>query len=305
MRMAGRKRIAILAVSTVLLVFFGNRSEAGELQMRHVPVDFGASPKILGGQTATPSDWPATLVFTTDSGDYCTATVIGERILVTAAHCIVDNSVGQVTWNNDHVKVNCEHHKDYDDSPIASNPLPCHLRAFPNEFLACTADIALCIVADDNKKFTPSVGRYERIRTASPAAVAGTKITLLGYGCVAAGVKTNGILSFGPAKITHMSQPDPSADLDKTLGKFILTEGVGVCNGDSGGAGYSSTDKQTREIVGINARGNLTKGSNLVNVVDSRIAQFFTEFFADRKNYKEKDKTPICGLDPEAMNCAF
>lgn len=290
----------ISPLGALLLIAICSQCEAAELKMQHIPADFGASPKILGGAPATRADWPATLIFTTDSGDYCTATVIGEQILVTAAHCVISDSIGQVTWNNDHIKVNCTPDQDYVDSPRFPGDLPCHLRLYPYEFAACTADVALCVIAktSDIKKFAPSVGHYERIKRAAPAALAGQKITLLGYGCVNPSIKLNGVLSFGSAKINHMSSPDASADHDPTLSRFILTEGAGVCNGDSGGAGYSSADKNTREIVGINSRGNLTKGSDLVNAVDARIVSFFQQF-------RTKNTTVICGLDDLAKNCAF
>jgi secreted trypsin-like serine protease len=296
--MTGAFRARSLAFGAFVLASAGCQTEAAELKMQHIRPDFGASPKILGGVTAKRADWPATLVFTTDSGDYCTATVIGERVIITAAHCIVDNRVGQVTWNNDHIRVNCAPHDEYIDSPRFQGDLACHLRLLPDEFAACTADVALCVIADSERKFAPNVGRYERIRKTSPAAVVGNKVTLLGYGCTDESIKSNGVLSFGPAAIEHMSSPDPSADHDTTLARFMETHGVGVCNGDSGGAAYSTVDKKAREIIGINSRGNLTKGSDLVNVVDARIAAFL-------KKFGEANQLLICGVDEAATNCAF
>jgi hypothetical protein len=73
---------------------------------------------------------------------------------------------------------------------------------------------------------------------------------------------------------------------------------VGVCFGDSGGAGYSSGEPRSREIVGINSRGNLSKGSDLVNVLDARIVNFFKDFSSTKG-------VRICGLDPTAVNCTF
>lgn len=283
----------LLFVGACVLLFICGQCDAADLKMTPIPSDFETSPKILGGRPAIPADWPATRVFISDSGYYCTATVIGERTLVTAAHCIIENPRGVVTWNNQHVTVICKPHPEYNDAPRYSGDLQCHLRVFPTEFSSCTADIALCSPAED-KTFAAIGGKFERIKPNPPVAIKGENITLLGYGCVSPSVKITGVLSVGTAKVIQMPKPHSGSALEQ----FILTDGAASCDGDSGGAAYSSEIRKSREIVGINSRGNLSKGSDLVNVLDPRIVQFFRDF-------SPPNALQICGLDQAARNCAF
>jgi hypothetical protein len=280
-----------------LIVAAAYGADAGEFRMHSIPDNFGAAPKILGGVLAKREDWPATLVFTAESGERCTATVIGDQILITAAHCVVPTLSGKVVWNNRNVGVQCTTHPEYDDSPGFDARLPCHQRVYAAEIAACTADVALCRTTN-GAVFASSAGRFERVKSAPPAVVEREKISLLGYGCVNAGTKPTGDLSTGPAQVLHTSVPGASANPEKSFDEFIQTKGAGVCYGDSGGAGYTNSDPKSREIVGINSRGNLSHGSSLVNVKDPRIAKFLTDF-------SSSSGALICGLDSGAKNCAF
>jgi hypothetical protein len=286
--------VAFLALTAAQCV---GESNAGEFSMRAIPDNFRASPKILGGTRADREKWPATLVFTTDSGELCTATVIGDQILITAAHCVVDGLSGHVVWDNQNVRMYCKVHPEYSDSPRSKDDLPCHLRVYANEIAACTADVALCHT-EKGKVFSEYVGHFERVKHLPPAVVEHKNIALLGYGCVVANTRAGGDLSIGSAEVLHSSVPDASKNPDKSFDEFIQTKGAGVCYGDSGGAGYTSDDPKSREIVGINSRGNLSNGSSLVNLKDARIAKFLADFSAS-------NGAPICGLDPGAKNCAF
>jgi hypothetical protein len=232
-----------------------------------------------------------------DSGDQCTATAVGDQILITAAHCVARSPSGVVVWNNRNIRLQCTTHPDYNDSPRQAGDLPCHLRVYASEIAACTADVALCRTAN-GAALASSVGRFERVKAAPPAVVEHEKISLLGYGCTDAKTKPTGDLSIGAATVKHSSVPGASASPDKTFDEFIQTEGAGVCYGDSGGAGFTSADPKSREIIGINSRGNLSSGSSLVNVKDPRIAKFLTDFSCS-------NGISICGLDPKANNCAF
>jgi Trypsin len=272
-------------------------ADAGDFLMKRIPDNFGAAPKILGGKLAHREDWPATLIFTSASGERCTSTVIGDQILITAAHCVAKAPSGIVVWNNRNVRVQCTTHPKYDDSPAFDAGLACHQRVYASEIAACTADVALCRTMN-GAVFSSSVGRFERVKSADPAVVEHSKILLLGYGCVDANTKATADLSTGEAEVLHTSIPGASANPAKSFDEFIQTKGAGVCYGDSGGAGYTNSDPKSREIVGINSRGNLSNGSSLVNVKDPRINKFLTDF-------SSSSGALICGLDTGAKNCAF
>jgi secreted trypsin-like serine protease len=276
---------------------FAAGASADEFRMQSIPDSVGASPKILNGARAERADWTATLLFTAESGELCTATIIGDQILMTAAHCVVQNPSGTVVWNNRNVRVQCTMHPDYDDQPLRAGGLPCHLRVYSKEIAACTADIALCRTGE-GATFSQAVGRFERVKASAPSVLVHESVAMLGYGCTSESTKTTGELSIGPAEVMHVSVPGASADPSKTFDEFIQTKGAGTCYGDSGGAAYTSSDPKSREIIGVNSRGNLTSGSALVNVKDPRIAKFLTDF-------SSSNGALICGLDQKATNCAF
>ena len=270
---------------------------AGEFRMERIPDGRGVTPKIIGGARADRKAWPATLVFTDDGGAFCTATAIGDQVLITAAHCVVQSPSGIVVWNNKNVRVQCTIHPDYNDAPREANGLPCHLRIHANEIAACTADVALCQTTD-RVVLVSADGRFERIKAAPPPIAQNVKMTLLGYGCIAAKSKPSGDLSVGSATVQHLSVPGASADSNRSFDEFIQTVGAGVCYGDSGGAGFTNSDSKKREIIGIASRGNLSSGSYLVNLKDPRITKFLNDF-------SSSNGISICGLDPTAKNCTF
>lgn len=286
----------VLAGAALIALAAANAA-AGDFRMERIPDSLGATPKILGGVRAVRKDWPATLVFTDDGGDQCTATAVGDQILITAAHCVARSPSGVVVWNNRNIRLQCTTHPDYNDEPRQTGDLPCHLRVYASEIAACTADVALCRTTN-GAVLASSVGHFERVKSTPPAVVEHKKISLLGYGCIDVNTKPTGDLSIGTATVMHSSVPGASANPEKTFDEFIRTMGAGVCYGDSGGAGFTTSDPKTREIVGISSRGNLSSGSSLVNIKDPRIAKFLTDF-------SSSNGISICGLDPKANNCAF
>jgi hypothetical protein len=73
-------------------------------------------PQIIGPGTkqSDPAAWPATFVFRNKSNGACTATVIGEQVVLTAAHCISDGDVGSLKPDpQTTVKLTCNQHPNY------------------------------------------------------------------------------------------------------------------------------------------------------------------------------------------------
>lgn len=252
--------------------------------------------QVIGGIPARPSDWPATLVFSAATGS-CTSTVVGEEVLLTAAHCVDHGGFGRVRFGGDDYITQCFHHPKY-RGPDCSN-----LNNTWAQLAGCTADIALCFPMRRNANvlepaaFTLSFAQFERVRKSPPSPQKDDTVKLVGWGCTSDG----GPLS--PVLLT--SQPDPrvlyastpgAADSDKAKSylEFIKTIGPGaVCRGDSGGAVFSRAGPG-REIVAVVSRGNMSSESYLANILEHQ--QFLRSDYNSRRRY-------ICGLDPEARNC--
>lgn len=222
--------------------------------------------QVIGADPADPARWPATLVFRTPSGG-CTATAVGPRVVLTAAHCVTNGQSGTVKTASGSLSVKCEHHPDY-------------VRDISPDFALCTASRDL--------PFTP----YERVNTSATIGSSGA-IQLLGYGCLTEGGqdRTFGRLYQGQATVDET--PTPGNLYTRTQG------GAAVCFGDSGGGAYAHTNpaKTRRALMGVNSRGDISTYSWLSTTS--------THGFLDwARTWSERHGTEICGIHPSAASCA-
>src|SRR5262249_9730269 len=77
-----------------------------------IPDGDGGKPEILNGRPAERSAWPVTLQFQS-AGAYCTGTIVGDQVLLTAAHCVDNGAKARVLFNNAWTDVTCVHHSSY------------------------------------------------------------------------------------------------------------------------------------------------------------------------------------------------
>jgi hypothetical protein len=221
---------------------------------------------VLGGRPANQADWPAALIFTTAGGG-CTSTLVSDRVVLTAAHCVEDGSMGKVLIGVQTIDVKCTHNPSY-----AGN---------------YTADYALCLLG------TPVESEivFERVN-ANPGRVQNeSEVTLLGYGCTTEGGFDEGFgrLFEGEAKV--VGRPD-GEDL-----YFHTTGGAALCFGDSGGASYyGGAASDFRAVIAVNSRGDVSKNSYLSSTS--------TEAFLDwAYTWSGENGVSICGLHDGVKNC--
>jgi hypothetical protein len=228
---------ALLAIVCLLLV---NEAVAQDSEFEMALPEPGAGEQVLGGVPVDVSEWPATLVFTSTVG-LCTSTVIGKRVVITAAHCINDGVKGRIKIGDQTTNVTCHHH--------------------PNYSADYRMDISLCEATDADIVLTRGSKKFETINAATKPAN-GTSIRLLGYGCtVSKGDNPRKILYGGHAPLT------------RTDGAYLVTVGSNaVCFGDSGGGAY--VEAPTRKLVGINSRGDIISRSLLSSLADPSIKAF-------------------------------
>ena len=162
-------RLAGTTLALVIILFSASsRAEEFEMNPASTLQEPGAVNQVIDADPVSTKDWPATLVFRTPAGG-CTATAVGRRVVLTAAHCVTDGQKGSVTTNGEKATVTCDHHPYY--------------------LVDYSADFALCS-SDKDLAFTP----HENVNTEPATGDAGEQITLLGYGCL----KKNGTdKSFG------------------------------------------------------------------------------------------------------------
>jgi hypothetical protein len=267
--------------------------------MDPIPTDNGVRPEILNGRPAVRAEWPVTLQFTS-AGGACTSTLIGDRAILTAAHCIDNNAKARILYNNAHVTVTCAHHPGYRGKA-------CLAAKIPADIVGCTADVALCVPDKDDKgkevrfsirTLTGDRLKFESINKNSDAVKIGSSLTLLGFGCLQKGGPISEILHTGDAAVESVAEAGVSKANPSNVMKEYITAlgGAAVCQGDSGGAAYSTSNMLARAVIGVNSRGNISSRSYLTSVSDEHIRTWFT-------NWSKDNNAKICGLHDDALGC--
>lgn len=226
------------------------------------------SPTLIGGKAADPAEWPASVYTKMSNGAACSATLVGDRVLFMAAHCMADGAQVTFTAHANNYKARCAHHPEYKGGRGNS-----------------TADWAMCLV--------------DRPVTGIPFEVLGTNqllslqqtLTLSGYGCInpGGGGGNDGIFRTGLAIIRGM----PSG---KTY-DVVTKGGAALCFGDSGGAAYVVSPTGVRYVVAVNSRGDIATMSYLPVVT----AKTFRDWAAGWA--KASNNVRVCGMHDDAVGC--
>jgi hypothetical protein len=178
-------------------------------------------PTIISGQPADTSAWPDVvnieIALPNQRTALCSATVVGKKVLLTAAHCGPSGASVKFKYNN----------ANYTGTFTRSSLYP-----------ARDHDLAAVVVSSNIVGVSP--------RTVGGAAVRGTSVDILGYGCTVAGSNSDGILTIGQMVISGFA------------GFYMVTtspDGVATCRGDSGGPAVL-TEGGKKRLLGINALSN-------------------------------------------------
>jgi hypothetical protein len=282
-------------ISSIVALALSGSTAWGQSLMEPVPEKNHLQPEIINGKPAVAKDWRATLKFES-SGLFCTSTIVGEKVLLTAAHCVPNKGTGVATYDNDEFEVTCDHHTHYKGPACSSAQTTA-------EIVGCTADVALCITRKKNNKdvlfptklISGEAVKYESINRDPKLMKENDQIVLLGYGCTLAGGFVSPILRFGSGTVTALSTPGASSDVSKTLQEYMIVQGgSAVCKGDSGGADFNIIG-ESRKVIGVTSRGNMSTVSYLTSMTDKHIFEFLEAW--------SKNNAEICGITAGAKNC--
>jgi hypothetical protein len=177
------------------------------------------TPTLINGTPVTPGTWKE-VVRITSNGSGCTATIVGPRVILTAAHCASNGAIARFAFGG----------KTY-QATIRRSPI------YPRR----DHDIAVGVVNEDIVGASP-------MRVGGKAALR-QEITLLGYGCTRSPGRggNDGVLRIGKSAVVGFSNFDM---VSRTPG------GAALCFGDSGGPAFLTGDSGT-VLLGINSKGNI------------------------------------------------
>lgn len=215
--------------------------------------------ELIGGTVADPAEWPASPWV-----GNCSSTLVGPKVLLTAAHCVGNGGTKTFTINEVRYSGTCTHHASY-----RSNS---------------TADWALCLLTAE----VPDVP-FEAIATMEEASCQmGAEFLWTGYGCQRWGGGIDGQFRTGSAATIRC----PSGTNHDTV-----TRGrVALCSGDSGGGGYIVMQDGARRVVGVNSRSNTTD--------TSYVSSTYTATFRDwAMAWGNEKQVKICGVHEGAEGC--
>ena len=236
-------------------VLFGFLFLISDLAMSQTGTD------LINGRRAEPGEFPEA-VYVSFGNSRCSGSVVGRRVLLSAAHCANTGSTGTFQIGQTQYSSKCTRHPSYPGEDV---------------------DLLLCKIDKDVEDIKPaSIG--------GPVET-GKSITIVGYGCIrpGGGGGNDGVLRVGDAEVTGFSNYD------------IVSEGAGLCFGDSGGPAYMKlTDAFSEKHiqVSVNSKGNI-RDTNYTTRTYIDISKNWMASWARSNGVDICGVTSQCGDNPE------
>jgi hypothetical protein len=239
-------------------------------------------PEIDGGKRQDLKHWPATLRYLDpNQGLWCTATMVGPRVIITAAHCLLPNvpALLELVPKAKPIILICNAHPKY-------------------QYDGLIADVAMCVT--DRPLPAPPLG-FENLDLSSTYLSLRSQVFILGYGCRNVMDIDNpqlfGQLYGGVAHVVKLAEG--------TGDHMLLEGGPVICPRDSGGAAYVLGNIKRlpgpRSIVGINSGYKDTTRTSFITALTGDVADFIRD--RDKWAGKHTAEALICGVNSDAKRC--
>lgn len=217
--------------------------------------------RLINGKPVEPGTYKEVVRIRTGNSS-CTASIIGPKVALTAAHCVNNGSTSAFKLDG----------KDYKGVATRS-PL------YPGK----DHDIALLLLDKE-------VEGVEPVNVVKETVKVGEILTILGYGCVqpGGGGGNDGVLRYGEATVTGFSG----------FSDVVSKNGAALCFGDSGGPAYVADParKGYRQAT-VNSKGNISTINYTADLGRAESQDFFKKFAADN-SVDICGVTKECGAPP-------
>lgn len=279
-------------------------------------------PQIINGWRADPKQWEATRAFKRDNrfaNETCTATIVGEGVVLTAAHCVEPNTnyVVKAGSTGGDVSLRCTANPEYSnvDGREAYDVALCW--APTTKFSGFKFETISTRTSDGMVACPVQVGETDALKLARCGKPIGYEVKLLGFGCVAVGITNNNRDAQGRLPLYQgVAAIVVSAGGDQPI---RAVGGAAVCEGDSGGAVYRAyvpigdalSRREDRDpglqVIGVAAkRINGADGMSLIAPTNSSVfLKFLRKWVGEIENDPANNgkKVAICGIHNWAPNC--
>ncbi|MEY4616999.1 MAG: hypothetical protein RJB66_1959 [Pseudomonadota bacterium] len=201
---------------------------------------------IVGGTTPQAKDqvrWSTVGLYDLDSATLCTGTIIGEKTILTAAHCVQD-LFSLIVFFGDSID-------EMGRTSVVTQVAVLSTYSRGNQAKVDLGDVAVVEIADK----IPATHNVAELISSDEALNDGEDIVIVGYGATT-GLQTGTVGSIKAARVKV---------LQKSLGQteFVTNQsrGTGACFGDSGGPAYAVKNNRIK-LVGIASRVGNSQGKD-------------------------------------------